>query len=79
MEYRIAIRTSTCACRCVPVNCCQPGATQEGIIADARHTIANRHARKPSAIFKGTIAYARHTVGDCYARKPSAIFKGTFV
>ena len=64
-EYRRIIRTSTCACGCVPIDCRKPGAIRESIFANACHAAPDCHARKTGATTEGRITDARHTVRDC--------------
>ena len=59
-EYRRIIRTSTCACGCVPIDCRKTAATLEGIRADARHAVRNSYTGQRTAILKGVAFYSRH-------------------
>ena len=52
-EYR-RIRCNTCVSGCVPIDCRKPGATIEGAISDAPHSVTDCHARKPGATTEGT-------------------------
>ena len=75
-EYRIIIRTCTCAFGCVPIYRHKTGATIEGIITDARYAVGDCRALKPGATIESRSANARHAVGNCNALKSGATIEG---